>query len=184
MTTRRGPTTPKSASRRDLLQGDQAMDLRLVTIVAGSTIAGGGPIGASRPDLTRTRPRGATPVRRKSTEEAERPHARRVAVLARDGSGVDVLTDDRQKGGRQVKHSGAGMLTGEQVYGVANIYNTGVALGSAGCFAAASYWNDMNIAIGQVRDFWPGGRVATGSLGAAITYDGKPLPPFAWKGVP
>ena len=70
------------------------------------------------------------------------------------------------------------MLTGEQLYAIANLYNTGVALGFAQAFAASSSWSDMDTAFAQARQFWPGGPVAAGSYGAAITHDQKPLPPF------
>jgi hypothetical protein len=78
------------------------------------------------------------------------------------------------------------MLTSEQLYELTNVYNTGAALGFAGAFAAGSFWKDMDIAYSQARGFWPGGPLVSlpGALGAAITYDKKPLPPFLWNPPP
>ncbi|WP_417915322.1 hypothetical protein [Candidatus Electronema sp. JM] len=76
------------------------------------------------------------------------------------------------------------MLTGEQLYAIANLYNTGVAIGFAQAFAAASNWCDMDIAYSQAREYWPGGPIAQGSFGAAITHDQKTLPTFPWNPAP
>lgn len=75
------------------------------------------------------------------------------------------------------------LLSGEQVYEIANVYNTGGSNGYVLSFAASGYYQDMASSFDYQRQFWPGGPVAAGAYGAAITYDGRPLPSFGSTGV-
>jgi hypothetical protein len=75
-----------------------------------------------------------------------------------------------------LEESASELLSGEQVYGISNIYNSGGANGYVLSFASILDFDNMFVSSEYQAQFWPGGPWAAGSLGAAITYDGQPLP--------
>ena len=91
--------------------------------------------------------------------------------------------EDGAEGEAELSETSSALLSGEQVYEIANVYNSGGANGFAVSFAGGHDFSNMNVAFNYQAQFWPGGPQATGAYGAAITYDGQPLPSFWSTGV-
>jgi hypothetical protein len=100
-----------------------------------------------------------------------------VFVVMGLSSGCAAMNDTESLG-----ESSSDLLSNEQVYEVANVFNTGVANGFVLSFASVADYSDMNISFSQQGQFWPGGPVVAFPHGSAITFDGNPLPTFSSTG--